>query len=197
MLATKLLEVANIVGLSQSDVARHFGISRAQIHLWASGKRVVPKKYREALVKLVSEAIQRCLPRVAKQRPGPLAEAVRHTTGKTSVESLVETINILLEAWMAENLEAHGLGPSHSVQSVLEALEDYKTMSSEEMRKPANAQRLRRLSAYLQQYATMLGLIGPILDTEEDDVNASHIHSQSHEPGNAGAANSGDYQAHA
>jgi hypothetical protein len=163
---------------------------------------VVPKKYREALVTLVSEATQRALALAASQTPGPLAEAIRITTGKPPVDRFVDrleqTINILLDAWLAENLETHGLGPSHSVQSVLEALEDYKAMSPEEMRKPANAQRLQRLSAYLQQYATMLGLIGPILDTEEeDDVDASHTHSKPHEPANAGTADARSHEADA
>jgi hypothetical protein len=203
MLAGKLLELANLVGLSQSDIARHFGLTRSQVNLWAKNKRLVPKRYREALVTLVTEAASRCLHQ-ANPKPGVLGEKYWNAMGvppgpQPLRERLRTTIDMRLDEWMAENLERHGLGPTASVSGVLEALEAYKTMSPEEMRKPANAQRLQALGAYLQEYATMLNRIGPVqeLVEETNDVDNDHSHNQSHEPGNAGAANSGDYQAHA
>src|SRR4029453_7730018 len=200
MLAGKLLELANLVSLSQSDIARHFGITRSQVNLWAKNKRLVPKRYREALVALVTEAMSRCLHQV-NPNPGPLAEAMWNAVGvppgpkplrepQPLRERVRTAIDMRLDEWMAENLERHGLGPTASVSSILEALEAYRAMTPEEMRKPANAQRLQALGAYLQEYATMLNRIGPVQELVEEtvDVDNDHPHSQSHEPGNVGAA---------
>jgi DNA-binding transcriptional regulator YiaG len=197
MLATKLLEAAHLVGLSQSDIARHFGISRAQVHLWASGKRAVPKKYCTALVTLVSEAKERCLALASKQPLG-LATVAKMGMGipveRHPADKLRECINALFEDWRAENLEAQGFGPTRSVREVLEALEHYKTMAPEEMRKPANAQQLQVLSAYLQEYATMLRRMSPLLDSEEekdaDDLN------EPREPGRPSPASALHHEAH-
>lgn len=203
MLAGKLLEIANLVHLSQSDIARHFGITRSQVNLWAKNKRLVPKRYREALVALVREAASRCL-HYANPSPGPLAEAYWTAMGvppgpQPLRERVWTVIDRRLDEWMAENLERHGLGPTASVSGVLEALEAYKTMSPEEMRKPANAQRLQALSAYLQEYATMLNRIGPVQELVEEitDVDNNHSPSPSHEPGNAGAADARGDETHA
>jgi hypothetical protein len=195
MLAGKLLELANLVSLSQSDIARHFGITRSQVNLWAKNKRLVPKRYREALVALVTEAMSRCLHQV-NPNPGPLAEAMWNAVGvppgpQPLRERVRIAIDMRLDEWMAENLERHGLGPTASVSGVLEALEVYKTMPPEEMRKPANAQRLQALSAYLQEYATMLNRIGPVQELVEEtknDVDNDHPHSKPQEPGHDGAA---------
>jgi transcriptional regulator with XRE-family HTH domain len=191
MLASKLIEAANLVGLSQSDIARHFGITRSQVHLWARNKRVVPKRYREALVTLFLEAHKRALDQETRQ-PVSLREAAQMAEGlpiKPRPPTPLQTrIHALCDAWLAENLEVHGLGPTASVHGVLEALEAYKTMAPAEMRKPANAQRLQVLGAYLQEYATMLNRIGPMEDIlEEDEHDADHC-SPSRECGAAGAA---------
>lgn len=36
-------------GRSQAEIARTLGVSRSTVHLWASGKRQVPERYRESL----------------------------------------------------------------------------------------------------------------------------------------------------
>jgi transcriptional regulator with XRE-family HTH domain len=192
MLAGKLLELASLVGLSQSDIARHFGITRSQVHLWARNKRVVPKRYRDALVTLVLEETCGCIDLAARQ-PMSLGEAAQISAGSPLPkprlrERLVTQVRTLLDDWRAENLEAHGLGPTTSVFGVLEALESYKAMTPADMRKPANAQRLQALGAYLQEYATILNRIGPMEDIlEEDEHDADHC-SPSRECGAAGAA---------
>ncbi|TMA61104.1 MAG: helix-turn-helix transcriptional regulator [Deltaproteobacteria bacterium] len=191
MLASKLIEAANLAGLSQSDIARHFGITRSQVNLWARNKRVVPKRYREALVTLFIEAYKCALGQTTRQ-PVSLREAAQMAEGlpiKPRPPTPLQTrMHALCDAWLTENLEAHGLGPTASVHGVLEALEAYKAMTPAEMRKPANAQRLQALGAYLQDYANMLKRIGPIEDIiEEDEHDADHCRS-SRECGAAGAA---------
>jgi transcriptional regulator with XRE-family HTH domain len=192
MIACKLLEVAHLVGLSQSAIARHVGVPRQQVHLWAHGKRVVPKRYREALVTLISEASQQCLQRAEAMAPLSLADAVRYAQGDPPRQRLVHRvaaqIDRLLAEWLAENLEAKGLGPTASVFGVLEALEGYKTMTPAEMRKPANAQRLQALGAYLQEYGTMLRRIGPIQDLVSEESHDAHDHGKLAQPGDADPA---------
>jgi transcriptional regulator with XRE-family HTH domain len=204
MLAGKLLELADLVGLSQSDIARHFGITRTQVNLWARNKRLVPKRYRAALVTLVTEEMQRCIDLAAHQPMalGALGKVARIGAGmplqQPLLERLLAAIHTLRDDWLAENRERHGLGPTTSIGGVLEALDVYKTMSPEEMRKPASVQRLQVLSDFLQECATVLNRIGPMQDIVEEkknDVDNDHSPRQPHQPGDAGATNASHHSA--
>jgi hypothetical protein len=146
--------------------------------------------------------MQRCIDLAARQ-PMSLGEAARIGAGMPLqkprlLERLLSAIDMLREDWLAENRERHGLGPTASIGGVLEALEVYKTMPPEEMRKPANAQRLQVLSDFLQECATVLNRIGPMQDIVEEkknDVDNDHSPRQPHQPGDAGATNASNHSA--
>ncbi len=43
------LDKALSAGRSQAEIARELGVSRSTVHLWASGKRQAPERFRDAL----------------------------------------------------------------------------------------------------------------------------------------------------
>lgn len=46
---SEFLQRALDSGRSQADLARELGVSRSTVHLWATGKRQAPERYRESL----------------------------------------------------------------------------------------------------------------------------------------------------
>jgi hypothetical protein len=174
MYAVKLLELTQILGLPQADIARHFGLTRTQVHLWAAGKRPVPRRYREALVHLVATASAQCRALAARESVGILGEIARQASGAPArprpVDRFDAMVTEMLDAWVTENLEAHDLGPTASVQGVIEALDPFKDMTQEALRKPSNARRLHTLAASLIEHATMLQRLSPMQDVLEENV---------------------------
>jgi hypothetical protein len=69
----KLCELAALVGLSQTDIAKQLDLHHAQINRWARGVRPVPQRYRKALTDFVFQAASR---RITELRNQPsLADA--------------------------------------------------------------------------------------------------------------------------
>ena len=151
MLAQSLCELAAHVGLSQTAIARHLGVERANISYWARGHREVPEHHRAALLKLVfthakAQAAHVKVQGQAARAKGMLSHAHRRFFRK---------LFLLVVECRAENLAAHGLADTASIAHVLRQLEHFKGMPQEELCKPETAQKLFALSRGLANLATV------------------------------------------
>ncbi len=185
MHGVKLLALADIVGLSQSAIAAHFGINRSQVNRWARGQRQIPQRFLSSLMDLVFQAAKCSLAQLTPNGFITLAEIRDLPTRETLCTQITE---LLLEC-INENMELDRRGPTASVASTLVALEAFQGMSPADMRKPVNTQRLVELATYLLTYGKMVSQLGPILDlVSEEDLNDNDC-SKPKKPGAAGPAN--------
>lgn len=171
MYGKKLLQLAKLVGLNQSDIARHLGVNRVQVHHWASGTRPIPVKTREPLMKFLYEAVQRYLaegwgdvPVYKGGVPGGGLIAPRAGDASEWDPPPRRLIEDLLFQCMIENLELRGMGPSATVPALALAMEKYQTMDPASLRKAENAEALRALSVELLTHADLLLSLGPLQD---------------------------------
>ena len=187
MHGVKLLTLANVVGLSQSAIASHFGITRVQVHRWAHGQRPIPQHYLAPLMELVYQAYKRY-----DAALGQTGDAFRQffVQGEElfegSVSDLLDPtfhelravrtkhralVRELLEQCIEENMELRGEGATASIASILVALEAFKDVRPTDLRKPIHAERLAELARSLAVYADIAGQLGPLLEivTEEQD----------------------------
>lgn len=162
----KLMELARMVGLSQSDIARFLGVDRVQPHSWASGKRPIPRATLGPLMRFIHGAVERYLAEgrgdvgvFAGMRPGE-----RGLAAVLFDPPLRPRIEALLWECVIENMEIRGVGPSTWIQGAAVAMEKYQTMDPASVRKPENAEPLRQLGAEIQLYADMLLNLNPLFD---------------------------------
>jgi hypothetical protein len=100
MLETKLFELADLVGLSQTDIAEHLGLNRAQVNRWVHGVRPVPQSYVTKLIDFVIAAVERRLEQLATQPLG-LAE-VAAPKQSSRVQLRRQILGLLRECHAAE-----------------------------------------------------------------------------------------------
>ena len=144
----KLFELAKLVGLTQSAVARHLSISRVQVHFWAQGHRPIPAHSLKPLMDLVFEAVKAFLKAGhadTETPPSTLASLVPDSW----VSPLRQQIQELLYECGVENMELRGVGPSASITELAAEIGTYASMPAETLRKPENASHIRELSEKL------------------------------------------------
>jgi DNA-binding transcriptional ArsR family regulator len=163
----KLFELAHIVGLTQSAVARHFRINRVQVHYWAQGQRSIPAHYLEPLMELVFQAVKAFLKagHADTEAPPTLLEA----SSGNWVSPFRRQIHDLLYECSLENIELRGVGPSASITELATEIGTYATMPTGALRKPENASHIRELSEKLLISSQMLVRLGPLMDLVADD----------------------------
>jgi len=160
----KLLALATALDISQADIARHLGIGRIQVVRWATGKRPMPTKYREAVWEFLREAFHRRL------ATGKAPEQRGLTAGWIPPQT--EPIFQAVTALSLEHAEMHGAGPTAVIGSVREALAALPD-DPKELRKPANTLRLLELCGQLTDASILLAKIGPLQDALEERNNAN------------------------
>ena len=159
----KLLALATSLDISQADIARHLGIGRTKVVRWATGKRPIPTKYREAVWEFIREAFHRRLAAGKSQQRGLTAGWIA-----PQVEQIFHAVTEL----GIEHAELHGEGPTAQIASVrmaLNALPD----DPKELRKPANTLRLLELCEQLTDASILLAKIGPLQDELEERNDAN------------------------
>lgn len=183
----KLLELARMVGLSQSDIARFLGVDRVQPHAWASGKRQIPRATLGPLMRFIHGAVERYLAEgrgdmgvFAGLRPDErgLAAVLFDPPPRPRIEAL-------LRECLVENMELRGVGPTATLPGLALAMEKYQTMDPASLYKPENAEALRKLGADIQVHGEMLLALGqlfalvaspatnePCPDAQEDTTHA-------------------------
>jgi hypothetical protein len=109
MLARNLLALAAKVDLAQAEIARQLGVSQKLANFWAQGLREVSEKHREALVQLVSRAIDTRLRRLGRNTP----------TGMTFSREVLALVALC----RSENLTARGLKPDVAAETVVGELQ--------------------------------------------------------------------------
>ena len=155
MLTQSLCELADHVGLSQTAIARHLGVDRANVSYWARGHREVPEHHREALLALVFAKAKQ---QAALAKTG-LPQARRRFFRKL--------LPLVLEC-RAENLHARGLADTASVTTLVSQIEAFKTMSEAELSKPETAKRLLTLSQGLANLIVINTQHGPLMALAEE-----------------------------
>jgi len=180
----KLLTLADLVGLSQADIARALGITPVQVCRWGRA-RPMPDKYLEPLWQLIQEAAQRYLATVK-----PIAVPGQRGLTAISLDPRAEAILQGLHALGWEYEVMRGNGPATWIASVHLALETLPE-EARELRKPANTARLRELGLQLVEYARILDAIGPI-QTLLEDIDDANNSEQSSDPGPVCGATPGD-----
>jgi transcriptional regulator with XRE-family HTH domain len=199
MLGIKLCELADLVGLSQTAIAKHFDINRAQVNRWARGVRAVPQRYLLRLIDFVMDAARHRLQEL-DTKPFGLAEVAETADptwslqGSSRVQRRQQILTLIHECRAAE-AELTNEGPTAVIPRVVEELDPWKTMPPEEIAKPVNAQNLFRLAGELLYYADLLRRISPIDDlllTEKETTHAND-NGKPQEPGAAGTAKSSAY----
>lgn len=191
----KLMELARMVGLSQSDIARFLGVDRVQPHAWARGKRPIPRATLGPLMRCIHGAVERYLAQ-GRGDVGVFSGMRQEERGLAAVlfdPPPRPRIEALLWECIIENMELRGVGPSTWIQGAAVALEKYQTMDSASVRKPENAEPLRQLGAEISTYADMLLTLSPLFDlatapTTEDTDHADDP-QQSADPGSDSGAN--------
>ena len=161
MLGRKLCELAQLAGLTQSDMAKHLGVTRVQVHHWAHGVRPLPEHCRTKLTAFVMEAVRR---RVEELKPPALAALAGPRRSLTPREKLKNQLLLLAGECLIADMEAVGEGPTATVPDVLNALDHFKTLNPEELRQPANAEKLSQLATSLAEHADLIRRIGPLFD---------------------------------
>jgi transcriptional regulator with XRE-family HTH domain len=169
MLAQALLELADHVGMSQSAIARHLGVERSNVSYWARGKREVPEHHRETLLKLVFTKAKEQAAHVkamgqAARAKGMLPHAHRRFFRK---------LFLLVVECRAENLSAHGLADTASIESFLRQLDHFKGMPQEALCKPETAHKLFILSRGLASLAMINEQHGPLMELAEELKDAN------------------------
>jgi len=162
MLAQSLCELAAHVGLSQTAIARHLGVDRANVNYWARGHRELPEHHREALLTLVFVKAKEQAAR-AKTWPRP----ARRRFFRKLLPLVVEC--------RAENLAARGLADTDSVASLVAHIDHFKTLSEAELARPEVTQQLLTLSQRLvhlitvnSQHAPLAALVEELRDADPD-----------------------------
>jgi transcriptional regulator with XRE-family HTH domain len=155
MLAQSLCELAAHVGLSQTAIARHLGVDRANVSYWARGHREVPEHHREALLALVFAK--------AKQQA-----ALAKTGLPQARRRFFRKLFLLVLECRAENLQAHGLADTDSVATLVGQIEAFKTMPEAELYKPETAKNLLTLSQGLANLITINAQHGPLMALAEE-----------------------------
>lgn len=163
MQGIKLCELAQLVGLTQSDIAKYLGITRVQVHRWAHGVRPLPERFRTELTAFVMRAV-RCRVEELIHAKRPALAALSSNPDSSPQAQLLEQLVLLAGECLYADREAAGEGPTAVVPTLLNALDPFRTMSPEEMRKPANAEKLRQLTTSLGEYAALLCRISPMFD---------------------------------
>ena len=161
MLAQSLCELAAHVGLSQTAIARHLGVERANISYWARGHREVPEHHRAAMLALIFTK--------AKEVSKAKARAVRaKTLTPHQYSRFLRRLLLLVLACRAENMAAHELTDTASIENFLRQLEHFKGMPQEELCKPETAHKLSILSRALASLAMINEQHGPLLALAEE-----------------------------
>jgi transcriptional regulator with XRE-family HTH domain len=183
----KLLAIARLVGLTQTDIARHLDITPIQISRWAKGTRPLPPKHEGALCNLVCLAGEKFI-ESGKADIWPEGMPTLATLGgPTPLRQLLET---LLDEIVQDYMERHGQGPSAQMLSALVAL-DALPRDEQELRKPANTAKLIELGRALMLAGQQLEQRTSIQTLLEGIYHANDAR-ESDEPGSAGTANAVD-----
>lgn len=141
----KLLQLAKIVGLSQSAIARHLGIHRAQVQRWFHGTRPIPAKTIGPLIRIISEAVEQAM------------------TAKGEESAWTGMAQALLNQCIIENLRGHGINQIPSLQEYADRIAYYGKMDQAILRKTDKAEELLRLGTNIKVYAELLLAVGPLL----------------------------------
>lgn len=165
MYGVSLLHLARLVGLSQTALADHLGISNVQIHYWAQGERPIPAGQIPTLVKRITEALARAL--VMENTAGlvvPLDELGRRNHRIRSDRSALRE---LVEGVFAENLMRDGLPPSSSLANVVTVFEAYLALPRKEQWDMKQLWRLAEASTAMNVIAHLLLYLMPMVELLE------------------------------
>jgi hypothetical protein len=185
MLESKLFELADLIGLSQTDIAAHLGLNRAQVNRWVRAVRPVPQHYRTQLTDFIMAAVERRLEQLATL---PLGLAEVAAPERSPREQLRRQILGLLRECHAAEAECAGEGPTTAIRGILEELERFKTLRPQELRKSANADALFRLAGALISSADLLRRISPVDELLRKEEESADDCRKPREPGAAGTA---------
>jgi hypothetical protein len=188
MYAKSLFRLTALVGLSQSDVARHLGLSRQTVSDWAVGRAPIPDEHFEFMKPLLLRTVTEAL---APPATGRAQLSEQFSRRNPRVQLAVEILQCL-EDLQAE--QAPG-GPMALVHSACLVLQDLTLMD------PGTRERLLQKAAERQKYAAAvaqmqagLEVLGRLVPLEEqltayvkgsahgnDDENASVEHPEGDE----------------
>lgn len=168
MFAVRVMKLAQLIGLRQVDVARQLGLHREQVYGWASGRKEVPPKHRDALLRLVVGAAFAFLDAgKADTQHETMPSAADHGPAHPSRRQIEQLIDLLA----THGLEFQGSGPSWIIPQMIADMQAFATMTEEQLRDPATAAELEDRTARLHLMCKMLCSLGPLPPRIEETIH--------------------------
>jgi transcriptional regulator with XRE-family HTH domain len=132
----------NFLGVTQRDVARHFGVSEQMASRWARGVAPMSPQRGEEFLAFMKAKEQEALQR-AKAQPRPQGSTVLTGAGRTPEEVLQERLDQFLPEWFDE-LEEMGGGLYEDLVRQLQTLRPYMGMDADKLREVLNSPPMAR-----------------------------------------------------
>jgi hypothetical protein len=160
------MRLAQLVGVTQADIARALGLSREQPHRWAKGMYPVPPHHLQAVIRQVLAEAFAWLDRGKLDAPLE-GEALTQTeaeaaAGMRPISAARREVEALVSRVTLRYHELDAVGPTVLVPRLIEDLWPYRTMRPEALREPDTARRLVAQLETALAAAKLLARLGPV-----------------------------------
>jgi DNA-binding transcriptional regulator YdaS (Cro superfamily) len=153
-----LLRLARLAGARQSDIAKHLGVDRVQLTVWAKGRRAVPEKRIAPLVACIARAVQK---RLAAARPWETTRA---------------ELSAALRAVGEENCQRYGFAPN--LETFVADIEAFDALQRQRRPEAFELERIERQTAAMRFWFELAAALHPLSRLLDEDVAQPVAHEE-------------------